>query len=193
VKVYFLTTNEFKIGEVQDYVARREIRARHGVELSIVRQDLQEILDPDISKIVRQKAVGAYECIACPCIVEHGGLFMDALPGLPGSVGKIVWDAVEDRMCHFLRDGDSRGATVRSYLGYCDGRRLRVYMGETRGRIAEGARGAYKFAWDPIFIPENQSLTYGEMGLALKRDTSPVYKAWDAFFKAEGPRLAAVR
>jgi hypothetical protein len=31
------------------------------------------------------------------------------------------------------------------------------------------------------------------MGLALKRETSPVYKAWDAFFKAEGPRLAAVR
>lgn len=191
--VYFLTTNEFKIAEAQDYVSRRDVGARHGVDLSVVRQDLQEILDPDIGKIVREKAVGAYACIAHPCVVEHGGLFMDALPGLPGSVGKIVWDAVEDRICDFLRAGDSRGAMVRSYLGYCDGRRVRVYMGETRGRVAERARGAYKFAWDPIFIPEDQSLTYGEMGLEQKRDTSPVYKAWDAFFNAEGPRLSALR
>jgi len=193
VKVYFLTTNEFKIAEIQDYVTRRDVRARHGIELSIVRQDLQEILDPDIGKIVREKAVGAYASMAHPCVVEHGGLFMDALPGLPGSVGKIVWDAVEDRICDFLRASDSRGAMVRSYLGYCDGRRVRVYMGETRGRVAERARGAYKFAWDPIFIPGDQSLTYGEMGLELKRDTSPVFKAWDAFFAGEGPRLAAPR
>ena len=60
MKVYFLTTNEFKIAEVQDYVTRRDVRARQGIELSIVRQDLQEILDPDIGKIVREKAVGAY-------------------------------------------------------------------------------------------------------------------------------------
>ena len=145
---------------------------------------------PDIEKIVRQKAVGAFGVMGHPCVVEHGGLFMEALPGLPGSVGKIVWDAVGERLCGFLRDSDSRAATVRCYLGYCDGRRIRVYIGETRGHIADRARGDYKFAWDPIFIPEGQSRTYGEMGLEQKRDTSPIYRAWDAFFKAERERVA---
>jgi len=193
VKVYFLTTNTFKIAEAEHYAQWREVSTQHAVDLCVVRQDVQEILDPDITRIVRQKVVGAYAHMGYPCVVEHGGIFMDALPGLPGSVGKIVWDAVGDRMCDFLRDGDSRGATVRSYLGYCDGRRVRVYVGETRGHIADRARGAYTFAWDPIFVPENQSLTYGEMGLEQKRHTSPVYKAWDAFFKEERERFKELR
>jgi XTP/dITP diphosphohydrolase len=189
VKLYFLTMNALKLSEAEHYAVWRETGTREGVELCCVRHDVQEILDSDITKIIRQKAVAAYAYMGYPCLVEHGGLFMDALPGLPGGVGKIVWDAVQDRMCDFLRAGDSREATARSYLGYCDGRRVRVYMGETRGHVAQGARGAYKFGWDPIFVPESDSQTYGEMGLEKKRDTSPVYRAWDAFFAGERTRF----
>jgi XTP/dITP diphosphohydrolase len=181
VKLYFLTTNPFKISEARDYFACRKIDA---VELCVVEQDVQEILHPDVTVIVRQKAIDAYEYIRHPCVVEHGGLFMDALPGLPGGVGKIVWNAVGDRMCSFLRDGDDRSATARAFLGYCDGKRVSVHVGETRGKIADRARGAYQFAWDPIFMPEQSAETYGEMGQERKRATSPVFKAWDGFLKA---------
>jgi XTP/dITP diphosphohydrolase len=193
MKIYFLTTNPFKKSELAHYARWRRVNRRHRVELCLVHQDMDEILHPDIARIVRQKAIDAYEQMKLPCVVEHGGIFMKALPGLPGSVGKIVWDAVGDRLCGFLRDADSRQATVRSYLGYCDGRRVRVYQGATRGTIAEAKRGRYEFAWDPIFIPENDTRTYGEMGLKGKRHTSPTYKAWDAFFEKEGARLARSR
>jgi XTP/dITP diphosphohydrolase len=183
VKIYLVTTNEFKIREAQDYVASHHVEDR--LELSFLRTDVQEILHPDVSLIVRRKTIEAYQQIRWPCIVEHGGLFMDALPGLPGGVGKIVWEAVGERMCGFLSENDPRGATARSFLGYCDGRRVRVYVGETRGRIADRAKGAYTFAWDPVFIPEGSDETYGEMGLERKRTTSPVVKAWDAFMRAE--------
>lgn len=193
MKIYFLTTNEFKIAEASHYMTWREVGARHPVDLCIVRRDVQEILHNDIGTIVREKALEAYKHINHPCVVEHGGLFMDALPGLPGGVGKIVWEAVKDRMCTFLRDDDVRDATARSYLGYCDGRRVRVYVGETRGRIADRSRGSYAFAWDPIFLPENSDQTYGEMGLEQKRETSPSYRAWDAFFAAEGGRFKTLK
>ena len=183
MKIYLVTTNEFKIREAQDYVASHHVEDR--LELSFLRTDVQEILHPDVSLIVRRKTIEAYQQIRWPCIVEHGGLFMDALPGLPGGVGKIVWEAVGERMCGFLSENDPRGATARSFLGYCDGRRVRVYVGETRGRIADRAKGAYTFAWDPVFIPEGSDETYGEMGLERKRTTSPVVKAWDAFMRAE--------
>lgn len=193
MKIYVLTTNRFKVAEIEYYAKWRRVTKRHGVELCVVNQDLQELLVPDIGLIVREKAVEAYRHMGLPCIVEHGGIFMTALPGLPGSVGKIVWDAVGDRLCGFLRDTDSRRATVKSYLGYCDGKDVRVYQGVTHGRVADRARGRYKFAWDPIFIPEKQSRTYGEMGLAEKRHTSPAYRAWDAFFAAEHKRFARPR
>ena len=188
MKIYYVTTNEFKITEVRDYIASRHVEDR--LDLSFLRSDVQEILHPDVSLIVRRKTIDAYQQIRWPCVVEHGGLFMDALPGLFGGVGKIVWDAVGDRMCAFLRADDRRGATARSFLGYCDGRRVRVYVGETRGRIADRARGTYTFAWDPVFIPEGSDETYGEMGLERKRTTSPAVKAWDAFVRAEVLRAA---
>ena len=183
MKIYYVTTNEFKITEARDYVGSHGVEDR--LELAFFRSDVQEILHPDVSLIVRQKTIEAFKHIRWPCVVEHGGLFMDALPGLPGGVGKIVWDAVGERLCGFLNADDPRGATARSFLGYCDGRRVRVYVGETRGRIADRARGAYSFAWDPIFIPDGSEKTYGEMGLEGKRTTSPVVKAWEAFVRTE--------
>ena len=187
MRVYFVTASEDKIAEVEDYIANSGAPARHEIELCMVRHELQEILHPDLERIVHRKAVDAYQHLFRPCVVEHGGLFMDSLPGLPGGVGRIVWDAVEDRMCDFLREGDSRAATARSVLGYCDGRRVNIYRGETRGRIAERARGEYKYRWDTIFIPDGDERTYGEMGRAAKRQTSHLAKAWDAFLSAEFP------
>ncbi len=70
--------------------------------------------------------------------------------------------------------------------------RARV-QGETRGRVADRARGRYKFAWDPIFVPDGASKTYGQMGLEGKRETSPVYRAWDTFLKRERRRLVPHR
>ena len=188
MKCYFLTTNAFKIAESEHYLEWRGRRDPRVVEICPVLEDIQEILHPDIERIVHFKAVGAFKHIGHPCLVEHSGLFMDALPGLPGGVGKLVWDAVQDRMCDFLRVGDSRAATARSYLAYCDGRRVWIHKGETRGTIADRARGAYQFAWDPIFIPADDTRTYGEMGLEGKRHTSPMFKAWDAFFAQQVPQ-----
>jgi XTP/dITP diphosphohydrolase len=179
VKLYFLTTNDYKVAEAHDYVAYRGIPPS-TLELCVVQRDVQEILDHDVDKIVRHKAVQAYGYIRQPCVVEHGGLFIDALNKLPGGVGKIMWNAVGERMCRFLAEDESRAAVARSFLGYCDGRRVKVYIGETRGQVAAQARGSYEFAWDQIFIPDGSSETYGEMGPERKRATSPLFKAWDA-------------
>ena len=108
---------------------------------------------------------------------------MKDLPGLPGGIGRIIWDAVGDRMCTSLREGDSREATAVSVVGYCDGRRIHIFRGETKGQVATCARGDYTYYRDPIFIPEGEKQTYGEMGPARKRATSQSIKAFDAFLR----------
>jgi XTP/dITP diphosphohydrolase len=190
--LYVLTANPYKIKEAEYYASWRGIREKHGVDLCFVKHDVQEILHFDITAIVRRKAVEAYAFIRHPCVVEHGGLFMTALPGLPGGVGKVIWDAVGDRMCSFLREGDSRAAISRSFLGYCDGRRVRVYTGETPGEVTERARGDYAFAWDQIFRPEGSEQTYGEIGLERKAPTSPLSKAWDKLLSAESAGMRSL-
>ena len=193
MKLYFVTNNPLKIRETLDHFERSDVKARLGVELCVVEGELQEVLHPDIKEIVRQKTLMAYRLLGLPCVVEHSGLYLDAWPGLLGGVGQMVWDAAGDRMCQFLREEDTREATAQSVVGYCDGRHIRVYCGETRGRITQQARGDYKFHWDPIFEPEGSELTYGEMGPVCKQETSPNIRAWDAFLKAEFPVLNPLR
>ena len=183
MKIYFVSTNKQKIDEVKDYLKFLKDESGIDIDLGIVKQDVKEILHPDIEEIVKSKALEAFRYTGFPCLVEHGGLFMKDLPGLPGGIGRIIWTAVGDRMCSFLREGDSREATAVSVIGYCDGRRIHTFRGETKGQVATSARGDYTCNWDPIFIPEGENETYGEMGPDRKRATSQSIKAIDAFLQ----------
>jgi len=193
MKIYFVTTNEKKIAESDErlklFVERveKQERVRLDIEICPFKHDVDELLDPDIERIVRKKAIEAYRVVRLPCVVEHGGLFLDAWGGsrgLLGGIGQIVWDAVGDRLCGFLRAEDTRGAEAQSVIGYCDGKRVRVYSGITKGEVTEHARGDRGFRWDPIFKPAGCDLTYGEMEPEAKRETSPDGKAWDLFFQS---------
>jgi XTP/dITP diphosphohydrolase len=202
MKIYFVTANEKKIAESDErlkrFVERVETQERIRLEIDICpfKKHLDELLAPDIEKIVRKKAIEAYRVVHLPCVVEHGGLFLDAWqgnPGLLGGIGQVVWDAVGDRMCDFLRAEDTRGAKAQSVIGYCDGRRVRVYSGITKGEVTEHARGDRGFRWDPIFKPADSDLTYGEMAPEVKRATSPDEKAWDLFFQSVRAELLQAR
>ena len=193
MKIYFVTANDKKIAESDERLKRfvehvqAQERVRLEIEICPFKKHLDELLDPDIEKIVRKKAIEAYRVVHLPCVVEHGGLFLDAWrgsPGLLGGIGQIVWDAVGDRMCGFLRAEDTKGAEAQSVLGYCDGKRVRVYLGVTKGEVTEHARGERGFRWDPIFKPTGCDLTYAEMAPEAKRETSPDEKAWDLFFQS---------
>lgn len=193
MKIYFVTANEKKIAESDErlkrFVERPQTRKRVRLEIEICpfKKHLDELLDTNIESIVRNKAIEAYRVVRLPCVVEHGGLFLDAWggsKGLLGGLGQIVWDAVGEGMCGFLRAEDTRGAEAQSIIGYCDGRRVRTYPGRTKGEVTEHARGDRGFRWDPIFKPTGCDLTYGEMAPEVKRETSPDEKAWDLFFQS---------
>lgn len=184
MKLYFVTTNESKAAESSAFFAEREIAGDPKIEFCVVKHDVQEIMHPKLEEVVKWKALEAYRYLLQPCLVEHGGLFFEGLPELPGPLGKLIWNAVGERMCGFLGAQDSRRANARAIIGYCDGRRIRLYKGETRGEVADRARGDYNQSnWDPIFIPEGSKETYGEMGPERKRLTSPLTRAWELFLK----------
>ena len=191
MKLYFMTTNENKGDEAAAFFAKTDVKDAYNIEFHVVKYDVQEILHRDLEFVVRKKTLEAYRYLNQPCLVEMSGLFFDDLPDLPGPLGKIIWSAVGDRMCAFLRKGDTRLATARAIIGYCDGKRIKTYEGNTKGEIAEQARGDYNTSnWDPIFIPEGDKQTYAEMGRERKYKTSPLIKAWRKFIKGEFPDVA---
>lgn len=196
MKIYFVTANEKKIAESDERLKRfvERVQTQQPVRLEIeicpFRKHLDELLALNIREIVRKKVLEAYRIVHLPCVVEHGGLFLDAWrsseekTGLLGGIGQIVWDEVGDGMCNFLRKEDGRGAEAQSVVGYCDGKRIHTFPGITKGEVTDQARGDRGFRWDPIFKPTDCDLTYGEMAPEVKRETSPDEKAWDLFFQS---------
>lgn len=55
-----------------------------------------------------------------------------------------------------------------------------VFHGECLGTIAEAERGKGGFGYDPIFIPEGETRTFGEMSLKEKNKVSHRARAVEA-------------
>ncbi len=171
-KLYFITSNDYKKEEVV------KIFTGTSIELQVVALQIQELMHIDLEVIVKDKLLKAYKAFGLPCAVEHGAIHIDALNRLPGGISKVVWDSVGDKICNFIQAGESRSAIAKSLVGYCDGKKMYFFPGETKGEIAQEAKGDRKFQWDPIFIPNGSSSTYAELGFPEKETFSQATKAW---------------
>ncbi len=118
------------------------------------------------------KAVLAARAANLPALADDSGLVVDALQGDPG-IFSARWAGPEKdfsiAMARVLKKLDEaktkdRHARIVSALarawpdGGCD-----IFEGIVEGRIADEPRGGRGFGYDPIFIPQGDTLTFGEM------------------------------
>jgi XTP/dITP diphosphohydrolase len=124
------------------------------------------------------KAKTAAEASGLPTIADDSGLVVAALGGAPGiysarwaGPAKDFRNAME-RVHRELADHD-RSATFVAVLALAwpDGH-LELFHGEVAGRVVWPPRGERGFGYDPIFVPEGGSETFGEMEPAEKHKIS---------------------
>lgn len=138
-----------------------------------------ELLTYDLDGLVRAKAMEAYRRSRVPLFVEHGGLYIDHLNGLPGPLIKPFWERMESGLCRLIPNGRKRSARFEQAVCLCDGRRVEVFRGVTRGRVAPRPVGAEGFHWHPVFVPEGADRSFGEMSVEERqRFTDPA--PWEA-------------
>lgn len=102
-------------------------------------------------------------------VADDSGIAVDALEGRPG-IRSARWTEPSDWIPKVLRELAARPGAPRTArfvaaaaVVWPDGRE-RTVRGEVEGTIAEAARGAGGFGYDPIFIPdEGDGRTFGEM------------------------------
>ena len=82
--------------------------------------------------------------------------------------------------------GDTR-ATARCGLFYKDADRTLAVEGTAEGTLIAPGRGTHGFGWDPVFLPIEGPLTYGELTGADKLAISHRGRAWRALMAALGP------
>ena len=105
--------------------------------------------------LVRDKAVKAFAKVKRPIFVDHTGLQFDFLGGFPGGLTEIFWNKLKNnRLAEIIGQSSQPAVTATTYLAYCDGRKINLFVGRLEGTIAREPRGPEGFQWDPIHHPK---------------------------------------
>lgn len=176
-----VTGNRGKLAE-----ARRLTKAL-GVALSSIEIDLPEIQSLDMEAVLAAKARQAFEVARRPVVVEETGLELAALNGFPGPLVKWMLDAIgaEGLARTALALGNTRAKAVCLLL-WTDGESTRLGRGETSGELVLPARGDRGFGWDPVFRPDGEGRTYGELSEREKDELGHRGRAWRDLLRALG-------
>lgn len=150
---------------------------------------IKEVLDVELSVVVRAEVKEAYQVIQTPCIVERAGLIYDRhrSTSYPGGLTKAMWNALGEGFV-LETNGAGQGAIARAVVAYCNGMTIQTFVGETHGTIASNPRGSRSFYWDTVFLPDDSAggrgtKTYAEiatLSIAQKVTLSQSTKAMRA-------------
>lgn len=134
------------------------------------------------------KAVTAMKATGLPALADDSGMCVNALDGAPGVYSadwagpdkdfKRAMNDVHTKMC----DAADKGAQFMCILvlAYPDGR-IEKFEGVCEGSIVWPPRGLDGFGYDPMFLAEGQSKTFGEMSSDEKHAISHRARAVDKF------------
>ncbi|WP_217470034.1 non-canonical purine NTP pyrophosphatase [Achromobacter mucicolens] len=154
-----MSGNDHKIREV------RRILGPIGVNIVPVSRKIEELQTQDVHALVRDKLIKAFNEIGRPLFVEHTGLYLSGLNGLPAGLTQIFWDLLEaQRFADLAAALADDKVIAKTVLGYCDGRQIYLFEGAIEGTIPRAPAGPEGFQWDCVFIPDGYAKTFAEMG-----------------------------
>ncbi len=164
-KLLFTTTNENKLKEAQTIL---------NIPLEGISLEIDEIQSLDPNKVITQKAIAYFQQIGKPLFVEDNSLTFEALNTLPGTYINDFSKALgNDGLIRLIENYSNRNATATVVIGYIQNfSNIQIFTGTVTGTITSEPRGDQGFGWDPIFIPNGESKTFGEMSLDEKNKYS---------------------
>ena len=176
----FATNNAHKLEEV-----------RSALGNAFVLRTLQEIGCPDelpettgtIPGNSRQKARYVYDHFGVACFADDTGLEVDALNGAPGVDSAIYAGEPRDAgrnmtlLLSQLAGQTNRAAQFRcvfTLVYRAEGGAVAEHQfeGIVRGHLLDAPRGQGGFGYDPIFVPDGYTQTFGELPAAEKNKIS---------------------
>lgn len=176
--------NAGKVREIADLLAPYGMVVRSVGEFALPVPDETETSFIGNARI---KADAAARATGLPALADDSGLCVDALGGAPG-IHSADWAgeprdfaAAMARVAALLDGKDDWRAhfACALVLAWPDGH-AEAFEGRVYGRLVWPPRGHRGFGYDPMFIANGQTLTFGELDPAVKHRIS--HRA-DAFAK----------
>ena len=171
IRLIFATHNANKVKEVRNQLmGTYEILGLNdiGFHEEII-EDKKTIVENSIAKVRFVKERTGYDCFA-----DDTGLEVNALNGKPGVFSKrfagqnASSDDNINKLLHMLKGKRDRSAQFKTVISLFNNGEIQTFEGICKGNIGFKRSGNFGFGYDPVFIPENKNISFGQMSLEEK-------------------------
>jgi len=176
------THNAGKVRELHDLLAPHALSVVSAGELGLPEP---EETGTTFQANAELKALAAAQGAGLPALADDSGLEVEALDGAPGIYSArwagpernfrlaMQWlaDEVRERGAWMVRPGPRANFTAVLCLAWPDGTAL-AFEGKVYGHLVWPPRGDKGFGYDPMFVADGETLTFGEMEPARKHAIS---------------------
>lgn len=166
-QLVFATNNAHKLDEVRNILGDTfEIL---GMAQIGCHDDIEETADTFADNALI-KARYIKEKYGYDCFADDSGLEIEALGGAPGVYSaRFAGEGHNseknmDKVLSLMQGKSNRNARFCTVVALVTGEGEYTFEGEIKGEILDERRGEGGFGYDPIFRPENETLTFAEMG-----------------------------
>ncbi len=170
--------NPGKVREIEDLLRPLGIRAKSAAELGLAEP---EETGTTFAANAELKARAAADASGMTALADDSGLAVAALDGAPG-IYSARWAGPSKDFAFAMRRVEqelvARHATDFSAKFVCclalaEPRGIcTTFEGEVQGHLAFPGRGTHGFGYDPIFVADGMSETFGEIDPAVKHAMS---------------------
>ena len=190
-KLVVASHNPGKVWEIKQLIAPYGLDAISASDLNLPEPDETE---KTFSGNARLKALAAATAANLPALADDSGLEVDALDGAPGIysarwAGKSkdfttamakVRDEVKKISGGWPKDAAKANFICVLCLAWPDGQ-SEFFEGKVFGHLVQDPRGGNGFGYDPMFVPQDETMTFGEMDPKDKHAMSHRAAAFAAF------------
>ncbi len=170
-KVILASRNSGKIREIGAILSKYDMEVISRDDAGIPTFEVEETGETfEENSYIKAKAI--LDIAGLPTIADDSGIVVEALDGEPGVYSaRFAGEGCTPldnniKLMELLKDvpDEDRGASFVSVITmlYPDGRKL-VARGEVHGHLIHEMRGEHGFGYDPLFVPDGETLTFGEM------------------------------
>lgn len=182
--------NQGKVREIRELLAPFRLHVVGANELGLDEPEETEANFADNAVLKARAAANATNHIA---LADDSGLTVTALGGAPG-IYSARWAGpnrnFEDAMRRVEQELREKGATDLSAKFVCalalaaPHDNVEVFEGEVHGTLVFPPRGTHGFGYDPIFVAEGMTQTFGEIEPATKHGMSHRAHAFEKLVKS---------
>ncbi len=155
--IKFVTGNKHKLNEIADFFG--------PIEIQQVNIDLVEVQSLNAREIIGHKLAEARKQISGAIIVEDTSLYLECFGyKLPGPFIKWFLESIGPQgIANMVQKMGLSKAYAVTLFGYSSSQgKIDFFEGRAEGKIVNPI-GDKDFGWGPIFLPDGQTKTYGQM------------------------------